>query len=136
MVWKDCCIPSLGGASAPCYWLEYSEKNGTVWLKGYGTQHGHVRPELYGSVHGADHPPGRGKAAGASAAPCTGALRFMSFVEWLMRLVEIVPEADGQCFIIRVRHVQDEDPCPKQSCAVEAERVACLECTGFACGLR
>jgi hypothetical protein len=36
MVWKDCCIPSLGGASAPCDWLEYSEKNSTVWLKGAG----------------------------------------------------------------------------------------------------
>ena len=32
-VWKDCYIPSWG-ASAPCDWLEYSEKNGTVWLKG------------------------------------------------------------------------------------------------------
>lgn len=57
----------------------------------------------------------------------------MSFDEWLMRVVEIVPEADGQCFIIWVRHVQDEDPCPKQSCAVEVERVVCLECTGFTC---
>ena len=34
MVWQDCCIPLLGGAFAPCDWLEYSEKNGTVWLKG------------------------------------------------------------------------------------------------------
>lgn len=24
----------VGGRSAPCDWLEYSEKNGTVWLKG------------------------------------------------------------------------------------------------------
>ena len=63
----------------------------------------------------------------------TGALRFMSFDEWLMRVVEIVPEADGQRFIIRVRHVQDEDQCPKQWCAVEAERVACLGCTGCTC---
>ena len=63
----------------------------------------------------------------------TRALRSMSFDEWLMRLVEIVSEADGQCVIIWVRHVQDEDPCPKQSCAVEAERVACLECAGFSC---
>lgn len=101
--------------------------------EGYGTQHGHVWPELYGSVHGADHPPGRGKDAGASAAPCTGALRLMSFDEWLMRVVEIVPEADGQCFIIWVRHVQDEDPCPKQSCAVETERVACPGRTGCTC---
>ena len=57
----------------------------------------------------------------------------MSFDEWLMWVVEIVPEADGQCFIIWVRHVQDEDPCSKQSCAVEVERVVCLECTGFTC---
>ena len=63
----------------------------------------------------------------------TRALRFMSFDEWLMRVVEIVPEADGQHFIIRVRHVQDEDQCPKQWRSVEAERVACLECTGCAC---
>lgn len=50
-----------------------------------------------------------------------------------MWVVEIVPEADGQCFIIRVRHVQDEDPCPKQLCAVETERVACLGCSGCTC---
>ena len=63
----------------------------------------------------------------------TGALSFMSFDEWLMWVVEIVPEAYGQCFIIRVQHVQDEDPCPKQLCAVEKERVACLGCTGCIC---
>ena len=57
----------------------------------------------------------------------------MSFDEWLMWVVEIVPEADDQCIIIRVRHVQDEDPCPKQWRSVEVERVACLECTGCAC---
>ena len=44
----------------------------------------------------------------------TGALRFMSFDEWLMWVVEIVPEADGQRFIIWGRHVQDEDQCPKR----------------------
>jgi len=57
----------------------------------------------------------------------------MSFDECLMRVVEIVPEADGQRFIIRVRHVQDEDPCPKESCAVETERVACPGRTGCTC---
>ena len=29
----------------------------------------------------------------------------MSFDEWLMRVMEIVPETDGKRFIFRVRHV-------------------------------
>ena len=33
-VWKDCCIPSLGGSSTPCDWIEYSDEAGIVWLKG------------------------------------------------------------------------------------------------------
>lgn len=33
-VWKDCCIPSLGGSSTPCDWIEYSDQEGIVWLKG------------------------------------------------------------------------------------------------------
>ena len=33
-VWKDCCIPSLGGSSTPCDWIEYSDQKGIVWLKG------------------------------------------------------------------------------------------------------
>ena len=33
-VWKDCCVPSLGGSSTSCDWLEYSDQKGIVWLKG------------------------------------------------------------------------------------------------------
>ncbi len=54
------------------------------------------------------------------------ALRFMSFDDWIMRIVEIASVDDGRRVVIRVRHVRDEDQLPKQWRTVEPAQVPCL----------